>query len=177
MNKGLLILDRDGTLNKRIRGSYLLTEKQISLSPDISEVAILHTLGWKMVIATNQACISKGLISRKQVTYLTQLILQPWLDLEESHIYVCPHLDSEECLCRKPRPGMIEQILQEHPYPRDKVFLIGDSESDFKASRASGIGFAGVCWDSICQGRVCMHSLANIVKHLGAEGNQDERTF
>ena len=177
MSKGLLILDRDGTLNKRIPGSYLLSEKQISLAPDLSMISTLDSNGWEMVIATNQACISKGLISTKQVTYLTQLILQPWLRLEESDIYICPHRDYDECLCRKPKPGMLEQILLEHPYPRDQVLFVGDSVTDFQAAKASGIHFAGVCWDSACQGTVCLHSIGNIVEHLLAGGNQNERAF
>lgn len=177
MSKGLLILDRDGTLNKRIPGSYLLSEKQISLAPDISMLSSLNNSEWEIVIATNQACISKGLISTKKVAHLTQVILQPWLQLEESDIYICPHQDYDGCLCRKPKPGMLEEILLERPYPRNQVLFVGDSETDFQAAQASGIEFASVCWDSICQGIVCMHSIGNIVKNLLAGGFKDERAF
>jgi histidinol-phosphate phosphatase family protein len=177
MSKGLLILDRDGTLNKRIPDSYLMSELQISLAPDISAVAVLQRQGWEIVIATNQACISKGLISREKVTYLTQLIVQPWLQLDDSNIYICPHSDEDGCQCRKPKPGMIRQILLNHPYPHDKVVLVGDSVTDFNASKASGIGFFGVCWDSVCQGTVCMHSLTSIVETLVARRSEDERAL
>lgn len=177
MSKGLLILDRDGTLNKRIPGSYLLLENQISLAPDISLISNLNDIGWEIVIATNQACISKGLISTKQVVYLTQLILQPWLQLKESDIYICPHEDYDGCMCRKPKPGMLEEILLERPYPRNQVLFVGDSVTDFQAAKASGIEFAGVCWDSVCQGIVCKHSIGNVVEHLSAGGYKNERAF
>ena len=49
-------------------------------------------------------------------------------------IYYCPHLDSDNCICRKPSPGMIQKAFEEYPeINRNKSYLIGDSDSDIKA--------------------------------------------
>ena len=52
-------------------------------------------------------------------------------------IYFCPHLASENCLCRKPSPGMIQKAFQDYPdIDRSKSYFIGDSDSDMQAGNA-----------------------------------------
>ena len=52
-------------------------------------------------------------------------------------IYFCPHLESENCFCRKPSPGMIQKAFQDYPdIDRNKSYFIGDSDSDMQAGKA-----------------------------------------
>ena len=51
-------------------------------------------------------------------------------------IYYCPHLEELDCLCRKPRPGMIEQALFDFPeIVLENSYLIGDSDSDIETGK------------------------------------------
>ena len=55
-------------------------------------------------------------------------------------IYHCPHLEASNCLCRKPRPGMIQRAMIDFPDIIIKdSYLIGDSESDIKAGKSMSL--------------------------------------
>jgi histidinol phosphatase-like enzyme len=68
----LVILDRDGTLNKRIPNNYLLKIDDIERPKDFHELAKLCNSGIKFGVASNQACVSKKLISRPSVISITK---------------------------------------------------------------------------------------------------------
>ena len=55
-------------------------------------------------------------------------------------IYFCPHLETDNCNCRKPKIGMIEEAIQDFPFINiNKSYLIGDSPSDIKAGERAGL--------------------------------------
>ena len=55
-------------------------------------------------------------------------------------IYYCPHLESDNCLCRKPKPGMIKNAIIDFPEIKiDHSYLVGDSDSDIIAGKKFGL--------------------------------------
>ena len=95
-----------------------------------------------IIIITNQQGIGKGIMNEEDLLLLhTEMInniesLGGYID----NIYFCPHLESSNCDCRKPNPGMFIQAKKDYP---DIIFsesyMIGDSDSDILAAQSFGI--------------------------------------
>lgn len=133
----LVIFDRDGVINELIRdcGS--------SRSPRrVSEVVIdwnikslmqkLHSAGIKMAIATNQPEISRGMITRETLLSINQELLRKLsLNLE---FFICYHDTSDECFCRKPKPGLLLQIAERFGFAIREIIFIGDRIIDKQAA-------------------------------------------
>ena len=134
-----LFLDRDGVINKKLDGKYVCDFSEFEFMPGaLSAISKLSNLFSRIIIITNQQGISKGIMSTKD---LTTLHTQMKKRIEDAggridKIYYCPHLEEINCLCRKPKPGMIKQALINFPQIKiEKTYLIGDSDSDIEAGR------------------------------------------
>ena len=53
-------------------------------------------------------------------------------------VYFCPHTPSENCECRKPKPGLILQAVTDFQIDLSESYMIGDSETDIQAARNAG---------------------------------------
>lgn len=140
----LVIFDRDGVVNE------LIKESNISRSPrSISEVVIdsnikslmrnLDAAGVEMAIASNQPEISRGFITRETLLSINNKILRT-LGLK-MEFYICPHDDIDDCLCRKPKPGLLLQIVEQFGIPIREVIFIGDRSIDKLAASEIGMQF------------------------------------
>jgi D-glycero-D-manno-heptose 1,7-bisphosphate phosphatase len=159
-----VILDRDGTLNKRVRDGYVLRLDEMIPAPDILSLQNIKYL--PIVVATNQACINKGLISENQVIAITKGFIQSNANINIKRVYVCPHLEIERCFCRKPQNLLLLRALLEFNLdPEDAVF-VGDSNVDRDASMSLGIRFIPVCWDNTCNLPNCKHSLNDAIASI-----------
>ena len=167
-DKKILMLDRDGTINARIRNGYLLKSKDIRRPPDLDSLLKLEALGFEINVITNQACISKKLISLIEVRNLTKEILSPILEISDSQIFICEHQALENCHCRKPESKLVFDCLEYHGAESRSAFFIGDSATDSIAAAAAGVKFLGVCWDSECLGFACSHTLEGAVEAISA---------
>jgi D-glycero-D-manno-heptose 1,7-bisphosphate phosphatase len=90
-------------------------------------------------VVTNQAGIKRGRLTMEKVeAALARLdeelggILSGWM--------VCPHDDADRCACRKPRPGMIEELAAMYGVDLSASTMVGDQEIDEQAARAAGVG-------------------------------------
>lgn len=167
MNKvKLLMLDRDGTLNKRVPNGYLLSEKDISRPPDLDSLVRLTNSGVEVAIVTNQACISKKMISYEETVKITKSVLCPSIEIDDRSIFICPHQENENCFCRKPKPGLLLKCLEYFKINKADSVFIGDSNLDAEAAKNADVRFFSVCWDSNCQGKICLHSISNAVDRI-----------
>jgi D-glycero-D-manno-heptose 1,7-bisphosphate phosphatase len=94
-------------------------------------------------VATNQQGLGKGLISWSNLDKLhnkinKQIIVGGGKSIK---FYVCPHLETDDCVCRKPKPGLILQALRDFNVEKKKVIFIGDQLSDELAAIAAGVDF------------------------------------
>ena len=165
-SKRIVMLDRDGTLNVRIRDGYLLNSDDMERAKDLDCLIRLEDLGFQLCVVTNQACVSKKLIDISAVKRLTQEILCPVTRISESQLFVCIHQEFENCLCRKPKPKLLQDCLTHNQAESVSSFFIGDSPSDMEAAKGAGVRFLGVCWDGECLGPVCSHTLSGAVEKI-----------
>jgi len=135
-----LFLDRDGVINHKIENDYVKSIKDFKFIPEfIYVVKDLSLLFNRIIIITNQQGIGKGLMSISDLNEIHEYMLNTINDNNGKidKIYFCPHLASENCLCRKPSPGMIQKAFQDYPdIDRSKSYFIGDSDSDMQAGKA-----------------------------------------
>jgi D-glycero-D-manno-heptose 1,7-bisphosphate phosphatase len=138
-----LFLDRDGTIN--IEKNYVYKIDDFEFVDGILEIISNHfNQGFLIIIITNQAGIARGFFSENDYNKLTEWMLNEFRlkGIEIAKVYHCPHHPeiSGECDCRKPKPGMILQAINEFNINPAKSILIGDKKSDILAGEKAGIG-------------------------------------
>jgi D-glycero-D-manno-heptose 1,7-bisphosphate phosphatase len=139
----LIILDRDGVINFESPDYIKSPEEWHPIPGSIEAIAKLSRAGYIVVLATNQSGLARGLYDRAML----DCIHQKMIDLVEQHggkitkIYFCPHHPDDHCDCRKPKPGMLLQIIKDFSTTVDQLFFIGDSVRDYDAAAAVGCRF------------------------------------
>jgi D-glycero-D-manno-heptose 1,7-bisphosphate phosphatase len=136
-----IFLDRDGVIIAN-RPQYVRSWADVEIFPQaIQALKKLNGLPYKIVVVTNQAGVSRGLISLE----IAEEINRRLREVIESAggridgIYMCPHKPEDGCNCRKPRPGLIEQAARELSLDLADSLMIGDMYSDLLAGQAAGI--------------------------------------
>lgn len=136
----LLILDRDGVINED-SDHYIKSLAQWRPIPgSIEAMGRLHQAGYTLVIATNQSGLARGLFQLQDLEQMHQRLaelLLPW-QARVDRIFFCPHGPDDGCSCRKPKPGLFEQIKAHYGITLADVYAVGDSSRDIAAARAAG---------------------------------------
>ncbi|MBN8222429.1 MAG: D-glycero-beta-D-manno-heptose 1-phosphate adenylyltransferase [Spirochaetes bacterium] len=130
-----VILDRDKTINDD--PGYLNDPAKVALLPRAAEgIRLLNQFGIRVFVASNQAGVAKGLITPEQLAAVNERIVE-LLAKEGARvekIYVCIHGDADNCDCRKPKPGLIRQIIAEQKIDPLKTFVAGDRARDLECA-------------------------------------------
>lgn len=142
-----VFLDRDGVIN--IDNGYISKVDDFTFIEGVIDACKeLKAQGYLLVVITNQSGIARGYFTEDDFDILTR-----WMDwsladrdVELDGIYYCPHHATEgngefkvECDCRKPKPGMIFNAVQDLNIDLSSSILIGDKISDIQAGIAAGI--------------------------------------
>jgi len=97
---------------------------------------------YKIFIVTNQSAVGRGIISMETANkinhQLKEIIRQNGGMIEE--IFLCPHTPEDNCLCRKPKPGLILKAKEKYNIDLESSILIGDSITDLQAGFSAGVG-------------------------------------
>lgn len=135
-----VILDRDNTINAD--PGYLNDPDKTHLLPGAADgIALLNRFGIRMFGASNQSGVARGLISPDQLKAVNEHItgLLAAAGAHIGKIYVCPHGDDDNCDCRKPKPGLILQIVAAEGVNPQKTYLVGDRARDLACGEALGM--------------------------------------
>lgn len=139
----LILLDRDGVINRKAPAhTYITSFEQVKFIPKAKQAIALLSQHHKIAIISNQKGVSKGSMSIEDVEKINKQMIK---EIEQAggrvdKIYFCPH-GEDECNCRKPKPGMIEQALKDFNLPKEKAVLLGDFFSDYETSKNVGCDF------------------------------------
>jgi D-glycero-D-manno-heptose 1,7-bisphosphate phosphatase len=138
-----VFLDRDGVLNEKMpEGHYVTSWNQFHPLPGVAEaIGRLNRAGLRVVVASNQRGIAKGLYTAADVQAIHSRF-QSLLKTRGAQVdafYFCPH-EKGQCNCRKPLPGLFEQAVAEFPdISAASSAMIGDSLSDIEFGRRLGM--------------------------------------
>jgi histidinol-phosphate phosphatase family protein len=142
LSRRAAFLDRDGTLNMRPgEHEYLTQVDQFVWLPGAPEaLARLGRASYVLAVVSNQRGVARGLVSLAVLRQIEQRI-QDDLAVLECRIEVfryCFHDLADACDCRKPRPGMLQDLARDLDLDLERSWMIGDAESDVAAGRAAG---------------------------------------
>lgn len=134
-----VLIDRDGTLN--VEKHYLSDPDQLELYPGAgSAIRRLNEAGYGVAVVTNQSGIARGYfnLTRLDAIHHRLMALLAAEGARVDGIYICPHGPQDDCTCRKPLPGMVEQAVAEHGFDPAAAAMVGDKEVDVELGLAVG---------------------------------------
>lgn len=136
-------LDRDGVITNNSQHYYIYKIEDISFVDGIIDnLILLKNEGFQFFIVTNQGGISKKEYTMDDVenthNFIKSVFTKSGIEIRD--IMVCPHHDDiENCLCRKPKPLLIEKLIAQYNINKKESVFIGDSETDMQAASDAGI--------------------------------------
>ena len=129
-----IFVDRDGVINEN-RADYVKSWQEFKfLAGSREAIAKLTQAGHRIIVCTNQAAVARGHVSVETVEEIHRRMLAEIAELGGAieKVYYCPHGKDENCLCRKPRPGMLLRARDELGIDLSDAVFIGDSMTDVR---------------------------------------------
>jgi D-glycero-D-manno-heptose 1,7-bisphosphate phosphatase len=148
MKTKAVFLDRDGVINE-YPGDFLYVTRweQFCFLPGVAgALQKLQAAGFIMFVVSNQAGVGKGLYPKAELDLITRNMLESLAaqGVQLREVYYCTHSPEENCLCRKPKTGMVEQAIDQLSregieIDRAESFFIGDTMRDIETGKSSGL--------------------------------------
>lgn len=136
----LIILDRDGVINHDSDQFIKSPEEWQPIDGSLDAIAFLTQAGYTLAVATNQSGIARGYFNVQTLNEMHakmhKLVRQAGGEI--SGIWFCPHTADSNCDCRKPKPGMVLDILDRFQAQASETYLVGDSLRDLQAIASAG---------------------------------------
>ncbi len=136
----LIILDRDGVVNDDSDGCVRGPDDWRALPGSLDAIARLCRAGYRVVVATEQPGVARGLLDLAALgaihTKMQQAVATAGGRIDA--VFFCPHAPDAGCSCARPRPGLLLQILQRFHANPTEVHAIGDELRDLQAAHAAG---------------------------------------
>ena len=138
--RGLLILDRDGVINRDSDDFVKSPAEWLPLPGSIEAIAKLSRAGFTVAVASNQSGLARGLFDRAALRAMHRK-LRRLVEAEGgkvARIAVCPHGPNDGCACRKPMPGLLLRLARHFNTSLEGVPVVGDSLRDLRAAARAG---------------------------------------
>ena len=136
----LVILDRDGVINQDSVHYIKSPAEWKPLPGSLEAIARLNQAGYRVVVATNQSGVGRGLFDMDTLNAIHEKMHRAVQAVggRIDAIFYCPHAPDANCDCRKPRSGMFERIAACFNIDLARVHAIGDTLRDVEAAVAAG---------------------------------------
>lgn len=138
----VLFIDRDGTLIEEPHDFQVDSLDKVRLVPGvIAALTALGNAGYRMVMVTNQDGLGSDSFPQEKFERVQAHVLGIFgsQGITFDEIFVCPHLPSDNCACRKPRTGLLTRYLAATSIDTDASAVIGDRDSDMQLAANLGI--------------------------------------
>jgi D-glycero-D-manno-heptose 1,7-bisphosphate phosphatase len=136
----LVILDRDGTINFESDEFVKSPDEWLPLPGALEAIAKMNHAGWHVAVATNQSGLGRGLFDVASLNAIHAKMHKAVSALggRVDAVFYCPHTPDDGCQCRKPNPGLFEQIGERFGVDLRTVPVVGDTPRDLLAGIAVG---------------------------------------
>lgn len=136
----LVILDRDGTINHDSDHYIKSLEEWRPIKGSLEAIARLTQAGYRIVVATNQSGIARGLFDTRALFEIHDALQRAAAQAggRVDAFFFCPHTADSRCQCRKPEPGMLLEIARRFNVSLKDVYMVGDALKDAQAAAAAG---------------------------------------
>ncbi len=136
----LIILDRDGVINHDSDKYIKSPDEWKPIKGSLEAIARLCQWGYRVVVATNQSGVGRGFFDMDTLNAIhekmTRAVSQVGGRIDA--VFYCTHTDADQCQCRKPKAGMLEEIATRYGVPLVGVPVVGDSLRDLQAAQVTG---------------------------------------
>lgn len=128
----LVILDRDGVINVDSPHYIKSPNEWVPIPGSLEAIALLNQNGYRVAVATNQSGISRGIYDMATLNAIHDKMYRALgqLGARVDALFYCPHANEDNCVCRKPRSGMVEEISRRFNTDLKGVPCVGDSLRD-----------------------------------------------
>lgn len=178
-NTKLIVLDRDGVINEDSDDYVKSPDEWIPIPGSMDAIARLNRGGYRVVVATNQSGIARGLFDLETLSAMHKK-MHDLANAAGAHIdgiFFCPHGPEDKCNCRKPKSGLFQEISARLGMELQGVPVVGDSLRDLQAGALEGCkpflvktGKGKKTWESkkeeLPEGTVVLADLAAVAAHL-----------
>ena len=140
MKNKAILLDRDGVVTEDL--GYVHKIEDFEFTPGVLRaLKKLSRTDYKIIIVTNQSGISRGLFTEKDLKTLHRWMLGRFKKekIRIDKIYYCPHTDKDNCLCRKPKIGMLKEAVRDFGVNLSKSWIVGDSEKEVQMGKEANL--------------------------------------
>jgi D-glycero-D-manno-heptose 1,7-bisphosphate phosphatase len=136
----LVILDRDGTINHDSDHYIKSLEEWRPIAGSLEAIARLTQAGYRVVVATNQSGISRGLFTTRALFDIHDALQRAAAQAggRIDAFFFCPHAADAACQCRKPQPGMLLEVARRFNVSLKDTYMVGDALRDVQAAAAAG---------------------------------------
>lgn len=134
------MLDRDGVINYDSVNYIKSPDEWHEIPGSFEAISLLTKAGIDIGVATNQSGIGRGYYNEDTLKKIHNKMLHG-VSLAGGHIekiLYCPHLPDANCLCRKPKPGMLVALAKHFNSTPKGHYYIGDRKSDVLAAQSCG---------------------------------------
>ena len=155
MKRKAVFIDRDGTIIKEV--DHLTDINRLEIFQEAPKaICVLNYLGYLVIIITNQSVIGRGMLTISELDNIhNRLILlfkKEGANIDD--ILYCSHRPEDNCECRKPKAGLIEEATKKYNIDLKNSYMIGDNISDMELSKNVG-----------CQGILVETGYGKIIKN------------
>lgn len=138
--KKLVILDRDGVVNVDSDAFIKSPDEWIPIPGSLEAIARLNQAGYRVAIASNQSGIGRGLFDMATLNamHLKMHRAAALVGGRIDAVFFCPHTAEDQCECRKPKPGLLQMIIDRFEIDPAATPVVGDALRDLQAGAALG---------------------------------------
>ena len=134
---GMVILDNNGVISHLQEEDSTSVDAWDPISGSIEAINRLKKAGFLVTIAANHPGIAKGYYSEEDLQLMNEK-MQRMLSSRGASvdgIFYCPHGPEANCICRKPKPGLLYQIARRFDVDLNRTVVVGDSITDIQAAK------------------------------------------
>lgn len=161
----VVFLDRDGTINYDY--GYVHEKSKLKFLPGVIEgLKKLKENNYELIIITNQSGIGRGYFTddefQKFNSYMLDELKKNNIDIKD--VYYCPHIDEDDCECRKPKLKLFYDAIEKHNVDLENSYVIGDKERDLSISKKTPI--TGILIYNKSDEYICKKDLLDAVNYI-----------
>ncbi len=139
MGEKFVLLDRDGTII--VDKHYLHEPEKVELLPGAGEgLKVMCEMGYRLAVLTNQSGVGRGYYDEASIHACNDRmieLLKPY-GVKIDGIFFCPHAPEDDCVCRKPASGLMDEAARSLKFDPRQAVMIGDKSADMGVGRKTG---------------------------------------
>lgn len=146
----ILFIDRDGTIIFEPADGKIDSMEKLKILPNaVESLQKLSSNGYELIMVTNQPGLGTAKFSREKFDLPHQKLMETLKNngINFKYVYICPHELEDNCNCRKPKTGLVDDFLRHNQINMDNSYFIGDRDTDIKMAKK--IGCKSILYSSI----------------------------